>query len=573
MRVARRESSRIFNTFVTEFLFILRGAEGTIIEGPDDLSRMIWGLGTDNIQPSHSRPDLHHTHKPTVNQPQSNFSPRPQKTLGHPSQNYSSQTRGRITEGVAARPALVAVEQDHRAQAALHQRALNRLGSRYPEDQNSPGTGLKSLPQRGNNKVAQNRNPAYSLQNHWARECLGPDWHVFDTDRGLGLNWQSTFARQNLKTVSVDGGGKHLAEYLKASAPAFVPGNLATAYSCPRIFVEPRPNELARTPLPPQRPSAFDIAHKYQQQQQLQNTLPTPPRSSSTQWSPFFTSCQESSRSPEQVNSLPPRLSVIQAQQPYSTGDPSQQLRRFVYERMGDMDSSESASPVQIDPSASPHFALQYSPDVSVSLAKFLRHRSIVSSPSFMSPPHPGPPPNTPLPPVPNHNANYYVEHPPLFAAPPSPTSPETRARSLSYQQPRSIPLARLIQRRLSSVPEEDLSSFVECTRSPSPLAKLDSSSCYSQSHWQQLSAVTQISRTPSPVPVPIAVAPQTRALREDDTTIPKKSTKSVRVKLPNPSRMNNPGVTATSTAALSHQRKKLRGKKVKTISAAAANS
>jgi hypothetical protein len=109
-------------------------------------------------------------------------------------------------------------------------------------------------------------------------------------------------------------------------------------------------------------------------------------------------------------------------------------------------------------------------------------------------------------------------------------------------------------------VPEEDLSAFAERMRSPSPpLSKADAGSYLPQTYIHlpaQGRVDTKISRTPSPVPM--TLTSQTRTPEECDGPGPEKSADaSVKVKLPNVLRTENPSGTA---------RKKFRSKKVKPI-------
>jgi len=82
---------------------------------------------------------------------------------------------------------------------------------------------------------------------------------------------------------------------------------------------------------------------------------------------------------------------------------------------------------------------------------------------SERSPAQPRPPPNTPFSSLHSREQalSSQAARSSSMTTPPSPTSPQLHVRSLSHQQTRSIPLARLIQRRLSSVPEEDSGSPV----------------------------------------------------------------------------------------------------------------
>ncbi|KAH9935312.1 uncharacterized protein B0H18DRAFT_410002 [Fomitopsis serialis] len=85
------------------------------------------------------------------------------------------------------------------------------------------------------------------------------------------------------------------------------------------------------------------------------------------------------------------------------------------------------------------------------------------------SPAVPRPPPNTPLTAAASRGHSKRTSAP--MTSPPSPPSPQQmRVHTFSTQQTRSIPLARLMQRRLSAVPEEDaLSQLDEGLPMPTP--------------------------------------------------------------------------------------------------------
>jgi hypothetical protein len=496
MLVAPRKS------FVYTIAFLLKrqstvasGAEGTIIEGPDDLSRMIWGLGPDDILPSHSRvtsinaqPAAHH--KPMSNPPQSSLPPRFPKTQARTSQGFAAQTQRSIPD-VSACPTLPMNESDFSPVAASHPRAWETR--RHLNDTYTRTALHNSMLQANAAKANHMWNLVYGVHENRTLESFDQDLRAFDMERGLGLDWQSTFARQDSGNSDTLRCNKKLANYPDVSVPAFVPSSQTPSYSHPRIFVEPRLNEAPF----PRRLSAIEIAHKYhqqkQQQQQQENTLPTPPSStSSSQWSPYFSSYQDS---PDLVAFLPPRLSAAQTQQQryYFRNSPKQPSKSLYEhtERLASKLNSSFTGSTQTSTITSPQLSSPHSSAFSESIAKFLKQRYEFSSPSLMSPPHPGPPPNSPLPPIPTRSPKYRYSSPTI---PLSPTSPGTRVRSLSYQQPRSVPLARLVQRRLSSVPEEDTSSFTGqvCSPPQSPSNTKSSAPPPSPQHQDQPLAVSQ---------------------------------------------------------------------------------
>jgi hypothetical protein len=123
--------------------------------------------------------------------------------------------------------------------------------------------------------------------------------------------------------------------------------------------------------------------------------------------------------------------------------------------------------------------------------------------------------------------------------------------------------LARLLQRRLSSVPEEDLGAFSE--RPPSPSLVIQDNS-FSRLQVQALAGWqprhvddAHLVRTPSPIAE--TLAPQTRT---PDIMAAKKSSGGLaKVKLPNQPRVDDPQVLGPRVAA-PHFKKKFKGKKFK---------
>lgn len=244
----------------------------------------------------------------------------------------------------------------------------------------------------------------------------------------------------------------------------------------------------------PRRMSALEIAHKFRQQQ-LQHHLPTPPSSSSPLWSSDFSPYQESLWSPELIAaSALPRMSSAGLAQQTALGYNGPEIRKTISDKVTTASAGNiGRRPQFLSPNhksqaqdlsnilqGSPVFsAAGYTADASLmrSLAEYFQiHDSrlpdihVQAALEHALPAVPRPPPNTPYATnglsVRDTNSRRGVHVPsPLTATPPSPTSPKPRLRSFSHQQTRSIPLTRLIQRRLSSVPEED----IEQRLSPSP--------------------------------------------------------------------------------------------------------
>jgi hypothetical protein len=264
---------------------------------------------------------------------------------------------------------------------------------------------------------------------------------------------QFAFAQQSLQNTALN---QAYPEGLKPVFPVSNHPRATPAY--PKIFVEPRLNEVANAA---QRPSAMEIAQQYRQRQEFrlkqQASLPTPPSSSSPQWSSNFSPYQYPSVSPEMdiQNTLGLPHNTQQAQRPFI--DASHQAR-FLYDRQdsnietrffdgdGGCGSMLSHHDRDVPSAVNPHPS-----DISGGFANYLRdlHALASQQPRYASTAE-----------LPLTAARHPVNTGRTFVsvAPPSPESPGSRSRSISYQQPRSVPLARLIQRRLSSVPEEELS-------------------------------------------------------------------------------------------------------------------
>jgi hypothetical protein len=241
----------------------------------------------------------------------------------------------------------------------------------------------------------------------------------------------------------------------------------AVGSALPQILIEPRSPEVPQ--VPSRRMTAMELAHQYQQHQllkmQQQSLLPTPPSSSSPLWSSEF--------SPYSHHTLSPAPMRHPVQEQLRDPEVPDQLRHLVRERLGrnivhDPDVSPLAPAVSISSVSRldyPDYELD--PVTSQALTNLLATQDLPPQSSEVLLPVTRAP--QALPGYLGHDIRRYSapHHDTLL----SPTSPEglgyTRGRS-QHQVPRSIPLARLMQRRLSSVPEEDSSPTIH-GRSPSP--------------------------------------------------------------------------------------------------------
>lgn len=256
----------------------------------------------------------------------------------------------------------------------------------------------------------------------------------------------------------------------RTSLPAMrVSSRPAVGSALPQILIEPRSPEIHQASS--RRMTAVELAHQYQQHQllkmQQQSLLPTPPNSSSPLWSSEFSPYNHHSVSPASL-----RHQVVQEQ--FRESEAPDQLRQLMRERLGrvhDPDVSPLAPPAQINPASRLDYpGYEMDPVTSQALANFLATQDIQHLPSLSSEvlfPVTRAPPT--MPGYLGHDARRYAA--PHHDTLRSPTSPEEFRYTRGHPQPqipRSIPLARLMQRRLSSVPEEDSSPTIH-GRSPSP--------------------------------------------------------------------------------------------------------
>lgn len=249
---------------------------------------------------------------------------------------------------------------------------------------------------------------------------------------------------------------------------------------------------------PPQRMSALEIAQKFHQQQLLQkhhqSMLPTPPSSSSPLWSSGFSPYQDSLLSPEglattywsNAPAIPARLTsqrnevqlVSQTETTrgarYNSTEPSSNARNWSRGTTNWPNANHIQPPTLLGNRAhrtsdsvfsanAIDLSLLHRPGEATQQRRLptVLETSQFVSPAQQSPSVPRPPPNTPMQSV---KARQQVSKPELHSSPSplSPTKSESGLRSLAQQHPRSVPLHRLIQRRLSSVPEEDYVLFVD---------------------------------------------------------------------------------------------------------------
>lgn len=486
---------------------------------------MIWGLGADDAPSTHSRGS---SYNPQHETPRMDFS-----------HNSHFKAPPRLQKKQASSAYLVTPQQtptlllDSRRDRKVHdpsdQHVLENIESRYPHDAYVGAITLDNMLSSGSGKVLGTWDSLYGHLAYQPQHSI-EGGRAVNMGKGLALDWQSTFTRQSLETSLIKNEyTTKLSNFLKPSAPPFVPSSQITPLSYPRIFVEPRSPQVHQKSSQSRRKAAIDITQRlgYHQKRDYQNVLPTPPSSSSPLWSSTFSPYQGSFHSPDVALSRLSRITdTVTHQKQHNSTDSSSELRKFVYDRISNASlaantSNTSTTVLQGNQAFKSQTVTPRCPDVS-HLVKHIQHLNLSSSSAIKSSPHPGPPPSAPLPPLPPVTCGYQsrVDQLPIANTPPSPTSPESRPCSVSYQNPRSIPLARLVQRRLSSVPEEDPNSFIERVPALLPPPSQQLSGNRRTSHVPQAQSVRQTpgtrsqqkqliysaARTPSPLPNALAL-------------------------------------------------------------------
>ena len=438
------------------------GAEGTIIEEPESLPRVIWGLESDET--SGSRPSaksaVAHTHSqkskaPIASEP---TRPLPQAKPDPKSATVSNiNARPRSNSSTTRQPQIPT----HQASATSQRSAPVHQPPQPPDFilKHSEPIDLGRLMAPAND----NTHPEY-----YTSQSIGwqsPFYHGMPTPElvhDLSPELQAMlFAQERLKhnglspsttsgSLSASSSVASLLDSLKSSRSPIVIEDFASQYSS------------GSSAFPA---SALHIAQnqKYRQQQ---FHLPTPPSSTSPTWSTSFSPYQGGLLSPEllaaaglaqygstHVSShlVPPRLEGTQQGFRRPLGNTSLDVR--------------STNACRLAPAASinPNVPPQLPPRLA---AEYTRRRAVPDTSQSFEPPHsshdlngsptvPKVPPNTP------HGAvtsSYGLRR---FDAPAAPSGHDAPAHG-HPQHMRSIPLSRLAQRRLSTVPEEDYASSAD---------------------------------------------------------------------------------------------------------------
>lgn len=247
---------------------------------------------------------------------------------------------------------------------------------------------------------------------------------IQDWSRGLGLNWQDTIELRPPKHKLSRQESEQ--STLKPSAAPFIPSGSPSSHFLPRIVVEPRFSDFVQNT---RWSTILDPARS------TESYLSTPPDPSSPRWSPYiYTPSPLDTVSPQIAYELPNDKQISLSS--FGTKTCIQDINNWITEKLQPGEGAVKQnchSPVTI---ASPSAGL-------ISRGDFRESRSLAVS-------------LTPELSVPIINKILLQNNGQGIT-----TSPERRFRGIS-QQPRSIPLARLIQRRLSSVAEEDANALMD---------------------------------------------------------------------------------------------------------------
>ncbi|KAI0630362.1 hypothetical protein C8Q77DRAFT_1200928 [Trametes polyzona] len=479
------------------------GAEGTIIEEPDSLPRVIWGLDGEDAKPARSS---HHTGATHQVSKKPALADIPERQKGQPTGKHNAAP---ATQAPVLHPSRRIPQAAHKVTQAPHPRAapqqlqppvqppdfvlkhsepidLGRLVGNTPDIAHYPSpTDHASLATRWQTPY-QHQLPTPELVHDFS-----PELHamLFAQERlrmqGLSPPTGSVpgdthgTLKRSMSNGSA-GSSVSLLESIKSSRSPIVLDDLTSPYG---LYSQGLSAQM----------SALGIGNKLRQQQQLQGLLPTPPSSSSPIWSSSFSPYQDGLLSPELLAAagLSVNPSYLASHGMLSRLDyPHHALgsgilgHHLLGNRVTTTDSL--APPIQIDNGQYNNGGAQRLPPRLA--AEYARRRAVVESSANVpqldndlahdisspvrnvaqSPAVPKPPPNTP-----RGVASPYTRRlesratNTLSAMPASPTSPHGSQTLGSSQQSRSVPLSKVMQRRLPIVPEEDYASSVENGRTP----------------------------------------------------------------------------------------------------------
>jgi hypothetical protein len=297
------------------------GAEGTIIEEPDNLPRVIWGLDSEEHHLGDFGSDSHMKKQDVTVQPShySHYSPRHYKYS-----NDSSSASTRTQTSAITVPSPRGVGSHDTSYGTLKPIAsggrTNVVFSRSPYNETIV---LENLVERGTTNVGH-QDHDYDAIGDLTR-TLGHNLRLRESD--IELHSSSNLDRNILPRAY---GPRNSLPSSRPNLPAMrVLSRPAVGSALPQILIEPRSPEIHQGPS--RRMTAMELAHQYQQHQllkmQQQSLLPTPPNSSSPLWSSEFSPYDHHSVSPVSL-----RHQVVQEQ--FRDSEAPDQLRQLVRERL-----------------------------------------------------------------------------------------------------------------------------------------------------------------------------------------------------------------------------------------------
>ncbi|KAF5322747.1 hypothetical protein D9619_002014 [Psilocybe cf. subviscida] len=413
------------------------GAEGTVVEG-DDLSHKIWGLGADDA-PAHTR--YHRTLPHTASQPTlANHSPEIKAHTFGDQYQASSHQRRRDTVIDLSQPSTF----DHIQDA--HQSSRNSANAA------AQGSTAKDLPDLVASAMAKlTVLPHVRQQDHRdaPKKTYGAETAAGD-QLGFALQWESLF-NSDPQAKAWMNGSKSLGtgqgssnNRLNTSAPPFVPQNYVSQSLLDRAILQdkPRHSRIEQTQRPGYRSSdTLATIHTLQD-----HNAQSPPSTASPLWTPIF--AQATDMHHAHGKSFESRAGQ------HMPDVYSPELERGAYQsnQLGGMHMISQLQ--SYDLQGLSHGGLnkeEYSPQASLGNSHSsqdlnqLRGRQPVIEIHQQQPPMLFDTSND------NHGGSNAT------------VTTMDRRRSLTQQHPRSIPLARLIQRRLSSVVEEEVLTGGNC--------------------------------------------------------------------------------------------------------------
>ncbi|TDL25889.1 hypothetical protein BD410DRAFT_783869 [Rickenella mellea] len=539
------------------------GAEGTVLDEQENVPHLIWGLGDDPASTNiHSRSlsdsmvtaavlnarhDQGCQRRPSDFDPKINIAPVPQVVKKHAPLSTTIHTFQRTlpprdTDGfqvwtpssrapeAISRPlrqmkapmpftVLEQLSRDDHLRSLSTERKLQDFTSR------AMNAGILAKPSHANNNCENLCSDVEATANGKGIK------RISQLEEAIDFHQQNASRLEQIRCKISGFDQRMSAEFLKPTNASFAPNQLvhnkfpSSSYH-PLSRVHSDHNFTSHEPVFQPFTSPPSGSQPYTRNTGLQrqpSSLPTPPNSSSPLWSPNIPSYPHDPPSDWE--------SCIWKEKPskhYTYTDPleelSSQLRRFVYDRMSfsnDMKSTKETPPTSLAPPAVISSSAPLSRSSTEVPAIMLRSANLNTWTPTSNPRTPtsassiGPPPSVPLPPVPTQSPMYRQEmatnerkpHP--VPNPPADSftlsSGSTNDLKIGLARPRSIPLTRLINRRLASVPEED--AIIDQPPPRKPLTMQQSTEPLSRSY----SALSNTKLTSSPILTPNAKITKTK--------------------------------------------------------------